>query len=341
MSTLKAKPFLKWAGGKTQLLPKIKELMPEEVLNNNVKYYVEPFVGSGAVLFDFMQSEKYEFEKAYIWDVNPELINAYKVIKEKNTIYKLIDKLNEKEDEYNKDEDKERRKKFYRYIKDTFNNELYKFEIELKKYEKEQNFDFLTERASQFIFLNRTCFNGLYRVNKSGKFNVPMGSYKLPKICDKENLLAVHGVLQKVEINCGDYKKSMEIIKELNKLNHKVFVYFDPPYRPLNTSSSFTSYSKFDFNDKNQRELSNFFKELDEIDGAYLMLSNSDPKNVNEDDKFFDDLYFKEGPEGKNLFSIHRVFARRNINSKANKRGYISELLITNYESKQNEDNED
>jgi DNA adenine methylase len=320
--TKKAKPFLKWAGGKTQLLPKIKEFMPKEVTSGKVKYYVEPFVGSGAVLFELIQSDEYRFEKAYIWDINPELINVYKIIKSDN-VKKLVVLLREKEIEYNTNEDKEVRKAIYMRIRGKFNNDLATFE-------GKPTSDFLTERASEFIFLNRTCFNGLYRVNRSGQFNVPMGDYKKPTICDEENLLAVHQVLQNVEIaEPGDYRNSLSTIEEIISSGQKVFVYFDSPYRPLNASSSFTSYSKYDFNDDSQRELADYFKKLDEL-GAYLMLSNSDPKNEDEDDNFFDDLFFKEGNEGENQFTINRVFARRNINSKAEKRGQITELLITN-----------
>lgn len=320
--TTKAKPFLKWAGGKTQLLPKIKEFMPNEVISGEVTHYVEPFVGSGAVLFELIQSEEYNFSKAYIWDVNPELINVYKVIKSEK-VGQLVKHLKEKEEEFNSIDDKEKRKEIYIGVRKKFNEDL-------ETFENNPSIDFLIERASEFIFLNRTCFNGLYRVNKSGQFNVPMGDYKKPTICDEANLLAVHEVLKHVEISDpGDYKNSFATIEGIIASGQKVFGYFDPPYRPLNASSSFTSYSKYDFNDEHQRELADYFKKLDEL-GAFLMLSNSDPKNENEEDNFFDELYFKEGTDGGNQFSIHRVFARRNINSKAEKRGQITELLITN-----------
>ena len=320
---LKAKPFLKWAGGKTQLLPKIKEYLPKRVYSGEVKYYVEPFVGSGAVLFELLQSRDYQFEKAFIWDVNPELINVYEVIKSEN-VTKLIDHLRMKETEYNITEDKELRKEMFMRVRDKFNDDLEKFEARTSE-------ELLIERASEFIFLNRTCFNGLYRVNKAGKYNVPMGSYKKPTICDEGNLYAVHQLLKRVEIaDPGNYQNSLPIIEDIMANSQKVFVYFDPPYRPLNVSSSFTSYSKYDFNDDHQIELANYFKKLDEL-GVCVMLSNSDPKNMDVDDEFFDALYYKEGENKQNLFSIHRVHARRNINSKGDKRGQITELLITNY----------
>lgn len=322
-SPTRAKPFLKWAGGKTQLLPKIKEYMPKEVVEGKVINYVEPFVGSGAVLFELMQSEEYQFEKAHIWDINPELINVYKVIKSPEVV-QLISHLKVLDEEYNYNEDKDYRKKIYMRIRSNFNEGIHVLE-------KNPSMDFRVKRASEFIFLNRTCYNGLYRVNKKGEFNVPMGSYKKPKICDESNLLEVHELLKRVVVHDpGDYRESRSIIDEILSSGQKVFVYFDPPYRPLNASSSFTSYSKFDFNEHDQIKLSVYFKELDKL-GAYLMLSNSDPKNINENDDFFDkEHYFKRGENGENLFHIHRVHARRNINSKGSKRGKITELLITN-----------
>lgn len=156
----------------------------------------------------------------------------------------------------------------------------------------------------------------MFRVNKSGFFNVPMGDYKNPTICDEENLYAVNNLLQRVNIFVGDYRESKQYA------DRDSFVYFDPPYRPLNVTSSFTSYSKFDFTDDDQICLAQFFSEVN-LTGALLMLSNSDPKNVNINDCFFDKLYEK--------FYIHRVHAKRAINSKGGSRGSISEILVTNY----------
>jgi DNA adenine methylase len=203
----------------------------------------------------------------------------------------------------------ESRKNYYYEIRDLFNSNIYISNLE--KYDPQ-----MIDRAGQFIFLNRTCFNGLFRVNRSGQFNVPMGNYSNPMICNAENLTLVSHILQKVDIYLGDYRQSMEYIDE------NTFVYFDPPYRPLNQSSSFTSYSKDSFNDTNQRELAGYITLLKERN-AYIMLSNSDPKNTDITDIFFDELYSN--------FKIHRIYARRMINSKADKRGLITELLITNY----------
>jgi len=306
MSTVikNAKPFLKWAGGKTQLLGTFESLYPKQLEEGLIKKYVEPFVGSGAVLFDLIS--KYKFEEVYINDINPELINTYRVIK--NDVNHLIEYLSNKQEKYLRLE-KEERKEFYYSIRDEFNNTLTNFNFE--KYSKD-----LIIRAGQFIFLNRTCFNGLFRVNRSGYFNVPMGDYKQPTICDVENLLAVSKALENVVITLGDYRNTY------NYIDDSTFVYFDPPYRPLNATSSFTSYSKDSFNDENQKELSIYFRQLN-LKNALLMLSNSDPKNVNESDNFFDILY--------NGFNIYTVYAKRMINSKADKRGNISELVITNY----------
>ena len=198
----------------------------------------------------------------------------------------------------------EERKNYFYNIRNEYNN----YELE----ENEQNI----QRAAQFIYLNRTCFNGLYRVNKNGKFNVPIGSYKNPTICDEENLRQLSQLIQNVQFQHGDYSKSMEYVTE------NTFVYFDPPYRPLNVTSGFTSYTKEDFNDENQRELARFYGELN-VRNAKLMLSNSNPKNINKEDTFFDNIY-----QG---FNINQIQASRMINANSNGRGKISEILVTNY----------
>ena len=306
-----AKPFLKWAGGKTQLLPIIKQNLPiTKIEDGTIKKYVEPFVGSGAVLFEIM-NEFPQIEKAYIFDINPELINVYISIKE--NVEELVFYLKQYEEDYlSVDPHKSRKEKYYEK-REQFNEKLKYFAYH-KGYFKPN-----IERAAQFIFLNKTCFNGLYRVNKKGEFNVPMGQYKNPKICNQSALEAAHEFLNsKVEISLGDYRDSNHVV------DGSTFVYFDPPYRPISKSSSFTSYSKFDFNDENQKDLSNYFNELN-AKKAYLMLSNSDPKNIDPNDNFFDELY-KNYQEG-----ILRVSAKRSINSIASKRGEITELLIKNY----------
>lgn len=302
--TITAKPFLKWAGGKTQLLTTFKELYPKELLDGKIKRYIEPFVGSGAVLFNVLQN--YKIEEAFILDVNPELIITYQVIKKDAD--KLIQQLKKIENEYYLLE-KEKRKEYYYAARNEYNNNLTDFNF--KRYSKKT-----IERAAQVIFFNKTCYNGLFRVNKSGQFNVPFGDYKNPKICNAENLSAVSKLLKKVKIICGDYTKSKKYFTEDS------FIYFDPPYRPLNSTSSFTSYSKDIFTDEDQIKLAKFYSKINKT-GPYLMLSNSNPKNVNQEDIFFHELYQD--------FTIREISARRSINSNGNKRGYITELVITNY----------
>ncbi|WP_289242720.1 DNA adenine methylase [uncultured Campylobacter sp.] len=291
-----SKPFLKWAGGKGQLLNKFKEIYPQELINGEIKIYIEPFVGGGAVLFDILQN--YQIEKAYINDINKELINCYRCIKA--NAEEVIKQLDILEKEYLTSED---RAIYFYKVRDRYN------EIQLNAH-----YDF--EKCADFIFLNKTCFNGLYRVNKDGKFNVPHGKYKNPLICDKENLRSCSNLLQKVEISCGNYEEILE------KVGNNTFLYFDPPYRPLIENNSFVSYDKSGFDDNDQIKLAENYKALDDKN-CLLMLSNSDPKNINEEDNFFDDIY-----KG---FEIERVFAKRMINSSASKRGDITEIIVMNY----------
>lgn len=170
--------------------------------------------------------------------------------------------------------------------------------------------------ASLFIYLNKTCFNGLYRVNAKGKFNAASGKYKHPLICDGENILAVSERLQGVKIVCGDYRESEDFI------DGNTFVYFDPPYRPLTSTAAFTEYTAGRFNDENQRELAGYVRRLSEK-GAKVAVSNSDPRNSDSGDDFFDVLY-----EGN---SVERVSANRVVNTKGSARGRVNELLIRNY----------
>ncbi len=291
-----AKPFLKWAGGKGQLLNKFEELYPQELIDGKIKTYIEPFVGGGAVLFHVLQ--KYDIEKAYINDINKELINCYRCIK--TDVEEIIKQLDVLEKEYLTSEN---RTNYFYKVRDRYND------IHLNAH-----FDF--EKCADFIFLNKTCFNGLYRVNKEGKFNVPHGKYKNPLICDQDNLRLCSKLLQKVEINFGSYEQV------LDKVDKSTFIYFDPPYRPIIESNSFVSYDKAGFDDNDQIELANNYKKLNE-QGCLLMLSNSDPKNTNKEDNFFDDLY-----QG---FEIERVNAKRMINCQASKRGDITEIVVMNY----------
>ena len=295
---IECKPFIKWVGGKGQLLSEINKLYPVE-LGKNINKYAEIFVGGGAVLFDILS--KYKLDEVYISDKNLELINTYKSIRDNVDI--LIKSLKGMEEQYIPLDNKNR--KDYYYKKREEYNSL-KINSEVNNIEK----------TILFIFLNKTCFNGLYRVNKKGKFNVPMGAYKKPKICDEENLKNVSLTLRNVKIVYADYKESEKFIDD------KTFVYIDPPYRPLNITSSFTSYTENDFNDKEQIELAEYINVLNKK-GAKIVISNSDPKNNDIDDNFFDKLY-------KN-YNINRVKATRMLNSNASLRGAINELLITNY----------
>ena len=291
------KPFIKCVGGKGQLIPEISKLYPVE-LGKTINKYAEIFIGGGAVLFDVLS--KYRLDEVYISDKNLELINTYKSIRDNVDI--LIKFLKKMEEDYIPLDD-ESRKVYYYEKRSEYNN--------LKINIEENNI----RKAALFIFLNKTCFNGLYRVNKKGEYNVPMGAYKNPKICDEENLKNVSLALKNVKIIYADYRESKDFIDD------NTFVYIDPPYRPLNITSSFTSYTENDFSDKEQIELANYIDSLNEK-GAKVVISNSDPKNTNENDNFFDDLY-------KN-YNINRVKANRMLNSKANSRGEINELLITN-----------
>ena len=293
------KPFVKWAGGKGSLISQLKNFYPFELENETINKYVEPFVGGGAVLINILQ--KYDVKEAYAFDINLDLINCYNIIK--TDVDSLIKELDKKEKEFLELEDDERQKYFYNIRK------------EYNSYKIQEN-ESSVKRASEFIFLNRTCFNGLYRVNKNGEFNVPCGKYKNPTICDSKNLRNLSYLIRNVVFQYGYYKKSKRYI------DSNTFVYFDPPYRPLSITSGFTSYAKEDFNDENQKELANYFKELDEKNSK-LMLSNSNPKNTNKDDNFFEEIY-----KG---FNINEISAKRMINANAKGRGEISELLITNY----------
>jgi DNA adenine methylase len=293
-----AKPFLKWAGGKGQLLDKFAHIYPYELLNGEIDTYIEPFVGGGAVLFDILQ--KYEIKRAIIIDLNKELINCYKCIKEDVNI--IISKLKYIETKF--------------YLLNSQQQCDYFMKIRNKYNKKKLGNTCDYEKAVNFIFLNKTCFNGLYRVNTNGEFNVPFGKYKKPLICDKENLSLVSQLLQKVEIIYGYYQECEKFI------GNKTFIYFDPPYRPI-TQQSF-NYQKDCFDDVCQIKLAEFVESVANK-GAFVMLSNSDPKNTNPNDNFFDDLY-------KNFY-IERLKAKRVINSKAIGRGKITEILVKNFKN--------
>ena len=295
-----AKPFVKWAGGKTQLLDYIRNAYPPG-FGSRITKYAEPFVGGGAVLFDVLN--RFEgIEEAYISDVNKELICTYKTIRD--SVDELIEILSNYQ-EHHLSLDMDGRKEYYLKNRDCYNEQVVS-----------SNPDSLLV-ASLFIYLNKTCFNGLYRVNSKGLFNVPSGVYKSPTICDEVNLRNASEKLQKVIIENRNYADSWDFIDE------GTFAYFDPPYRPLTVSSSFTSYTEFCFDDNDQRELAEFVLRICNK-GAKVAVSNSDPKNVDPDDDFFDELY--------SFANVNRVQANRMINSKGTGRGKISEILVTNYD---------
>ncbi len=292
------KPFLKWAGGKGQLLKEIERYYP--FAEGSITKYAEPFIGGGAILFDILS--KYDLREVYISDINAELINSYRIIRD--DIDALINMLYIMQNEFIP-LDADSRKVYYNGKRERFN---------YLKVSGNENINI--EKAALMIFLNKTCFNGLFRVNKKGLFNVPMGAYKNPMICDEKNLRAVSEKLQNVTIVCGDYRESANFIDE------NTFVYFDPPYRPITDTASFTAYTENLFNDEEQIELARFVDDMHKK-GAKIVISNSDPKNSNAEDGFFDTIY--------SAYKIKRVEATRMINCNSEARGKIKELLITNF----------
>ena len=300
-----AKPILKWAGGKSQLIEKLSSFFPREISDNTIRKYVEPFLGGGALFFYIAQTFS-NIREFYVSDINCELILVYKTIRENP--YGVIEELNEIE-EYYQALDSENKKNFYYSIRSIFNSERKNFDF------NNYTMDWI-KRTSQVIFLNRTCFNGLFRVNSKSVFNVPFGDYKNPRICDPINIIEVSQVLKNAIIICSDYSNCESFV------DNNTFVYFDPPYRPISRTSSFTAYSQRNFLDDEQVRLFKFYRELDRK-GARLLLSNSDPKNLNKGDNFFDELY-------KDYF-IQRISAKRSINRNGYDRGDINELVVTNF----------
>jgi len=303
-SSKQAKPFLKWAGGKSQLLEQMESFFPNELSQGSINRYVEPFVGGGAVFLHI--ANLYQIQEYFIFDINPELILAYTTI-QKN-VEDLILRLWKTQEQYLPLLEEERKQFFYQ-IRSDFNRKR-----------KQINFESYSEswldRTTELVFLNRTCFNGLFRVNAKGEFNVPFGRYKKPRICDADNLRILADTLKKTHIEQGDFTQCQGIV------NDQSFVYLDPPYRPISQTANFKSYSQEVFNDQEQIRLRDFFQLLDQT-GAKLLLSNSDPKNEDPSDDFFEDAYAG--------YHIEQVKAGRNINSKGSKRGKINELLIMNY----------
>lgn len=298
-----AKPFVKWVGGKSQLIPEITQRLPEYVKNGMPYIYVEPFSGSAAFALHLLDSE-HPPTAVILNDINTDLVNLYKIIK--SYPHELLAYLKVIQSEYDELEDKQAKQPYYYAKRDEFNT---REASDIK-------------HAALFIFLNRAGFNGLYRVNSKNKFNVPIGSYKKPNFVFEDTILRASEVLSKVEIYNQSYEDTLTHLEQSNKDNVPAFFYFDPPYKPLSESSSFTSYSKDSFNDEDQESLKSFCDLIDKK-GYQWLLSNSDTANLNAENMFFDTLYSD--------YKIERVKASRSINSKGSKRGKINELLIRNY----------
>jgi DNA adenine methylase len=300
-----AKPFLKWAGGKSQLLPEIEKRLPPSIREKkSIPRYIEPFIGGGALFFYL--KNYYHVEEAIILDINPELILAYKTIQQKPL--ELILQLTDIQRKFLKKKHPQRESFFYK-IRDKFNRQ--------RKIKNPDDInDTAIKRTAMMIFLNKTCYNGLFRKNRNGGFNVPFGKYENPSICNEDNIWAVNRALKNTTILQGDFQEADSYAIS------GALVYMDPPYRPLNKTSSFTSYSMNGFTDNDQERLFNFYHHVSQK-GVLTLLSNSDPKSENHDDDFFDELY-KD-------FHIHRINALRMINCNGSRRGKIPEIFVTNY----------
>lgn len=293
----KAKPFIKWVGGKGQLIEQLEAKLPADFDNWDNATYIEPFVGGGAMLFYMLQQHP-NIKHAVINDINSDLVTCYKTVRD--DIEELILALRKIQTQYYALPDVEAKREMFLSVRHRYN---------------EKNLS-PVENTAKFFFLNRTCFNGLYRVNKKGLFNVPFGKYMQPLICDEEILRADSKLLKHVEILEGDFEETL-----LYSQNQTLF-YFDPPYRPLSDTSNFNDYTKEAFNDDSQIRLKQFCDKVVAA-GHHFMLSNSDGKGQNEANNFFDILY-------KDYY-VDRVMASRNVNANGSKRGKISELLIHNY----------
>jgi len=302
------KPFLKWAGGKSQLLEQLRTKYPPALKRGQIKSYYEPFLGGGAVFFDLIQH--YPLESYYLSDLNEELILVYQVVQQE--VEALIEFLRVYQHRYFSLQQEEEKKEYFYDLRNCYNQS--RFNINYKKLSEPW-----VRRAAQMIFLNKTAYNGLFRLNQAGGFNVPFGKYKTPKILDETNLIRVSKLLQQTALQVADVN---EIASQITAPAN-TFVYFDPPYRPISKTANFTSYHRVAFDDSAQIRLANIFKKLHRKH-AHLMLSNSDPKPLNPEDTFFERHYAG--------FQISTVSATRMINSVAQKRGKINELVITNYD---------
>ena len=296
------KPFIKWVGGKSQLIEQLVAQLPADFDSLEDVTYIEPFVGGGAMLFYMLQHYP-NINHAIINDINPDLTTCYRTVRDNPK--ELIASLQDIENTYLSLNTEEARKEFFMVVRNRYN---------------EKNLDPI-ENTTKFFFLNKTCFNGLYRVNKKGLFNVPFGRYSNPTICNPETILKDSELLQRVEILNGDFEGTFEYAQG------NTLFYFDPPYRPLSDTSSFNDYTKEAFNDAAQIRLKEYCDRVNEA-GFKFMLSNSDCKGKNEEDNFFDVLYV--------AYQIERVWASRSINSNPNKRGELTEILVRNYANTKN-----
>ncbi len=299
-----ATPFVKWVGGKTKLIPQLSSVIDGINKSHLVLNYIEPFIGGGALYFYLYSTGK--IRHAVINDVNEDLILCYKTVRQ--FVRPLIHELSRYEQEYLAADIESREVMFYK-VREEYN-------------QQKEDFDYISPnihnwvaRASKFIFLNKTCFNGLYRQNSKGCFNVPFGRYATPRICDQTNLVACSVALQHANILCGDFETTESLI------DNNSLVYLDPPYKPLNKTSSFTKYHKGDFNDLDQIRLAEYYRRIDKR-GARIILSNSDPKSVDDDNDFFDELYHD--------YEISRVSVSRTISAASSSRGKVQELIIKN-----------
>lgn len=296
------KPFIKWVGGKSQLIEQLDAQLPADFESLEDVTYIEPFVGGGAMLFYMLQHYP-NINHAIINDINPDLTTCYRTVRDNPN--ELIASLQDIENTYLSLNTEEARKEFFMVVRNRYN---------------EKNLDPI-ENTTKFFFLNKTCFNGLYRVNKKGLFNVPFGRYSNPTICNPETILKDSELLQRVKILNGDFEETFKYAQG------NTLFYFDPPYRPLNDTSSFNNYTKEAFNDDAQIRLKKYCDRINDA-GFKFMLSNSDGKSVNGEDNFFDVLYA--------AYQIERVLASRSINSNPNKRGELTEILVRNYADTKN-----
>lgn len=294
-----AKPFVKWAGGKSHLLGQLQALLPSDIGNKEDLTYIEPFVGGGAMLF-YMLSNYKNIKRVIINDINQDLITCYRLIKD-NPL-PLIKELKSLENRYTALSQEEQKAMYYQ-IREKYNSRKYSPTLE----------------AAYFMFLNHTCFNGLYRVNSKSEFNVPCGKYKHPSICNEAVINADHQLLNSVDIIIlnDDYKCIQKHILD----DKYTFVYLDPPYMPISVTSYFKQYSSLPFEEKEQEELEQFCQQLSDM-GCSIMISNSDCK-TNKGSSYFEDLY--------SSFHIDRIVARRYINAHTTKRDQLPEIVIRNF----------